>query len=312
MSEFTFHRVSAAKLKDVIFLLEQVYKEPFSIEELERKHQTLSFGAQYIGYIAYDEMGQPAATYSVLPMPMRRKGVNVLAAQGVDALTIQKHQRKGLFVKIVNMTHDLAKHEGLDFVYIFPSTVAAKGFVKKIGFENPEAFQLFEINFRNFGCSKKIIANGGGKGYFKFVQRVIDLFFKPSLRILENSAISGEMGGMIHDDAYFKYKWSENKFLMKVKGRHMVIKVINNGIQIGDIERTGDDDIGFISSLKLFGRLIGTTSIKLAANSGSYTYQLFAQHYTPENWVEFIYLPLNENVAKDFNYKFGFLDWDDY
>src|SRR4030095_10457568 len=143
--EYTFERISASRLYDIKLLYLDSFGEDVSMDFVEKKYDTSAFGVRDIGYIAYDNVGIPAAYYGVFPCRALVRGNVYLTAQSGDTMTHPNHRGKGLFVKLAKMTYELAKENGIKFVFGFPNDNSLPGFVKKLGWKCDENLNVYNI-----------------------------------------------------------------------------------------------------------------------------------------------------------------------
>ncbi|MBX7203773.1 MAG: GNAT family N-acetyltransferase, partial [Bacteroidia bacterium] len=109
MSDYRIERISEERLKDLIQLYKASFGKTYPINYLKNKFNTQYTGVSFVGYLAYDPAGQPAAYYGVFPCHIRYNGRQILSAQSGDTMTHPAHQGKGLFTKLAKLTYELAK-----------------------------------------------------------------------------------------------------------------------------------------------------------------------------------------------------------
>src|ERR1041385_7806354 len=103
------------------YLFREANKVDIPLTFFQKKYDTAWTGKKFIGYIAFADDGQPAASYAVLPCFIRQGAQKHLAAQIVDVITHPAHRLKGLFVETATRTHQLAKAEGIKYLLGFPN-----------------------------------------------------------------------------------------------------------------------------------------------------------------------------------------------
>ena len=234
--DYDIQRLSKEKLVDVARIHKLVYKHEISPEVLLKKYDTAYLGVEYCGYLAYYD-GEPVAFYGVLPVASHWGDRVEISAQSMDSMTIETHQRKGLFSLLANKTFELAKELGVTFVWGFGTDVSERAVIEKL----------------NFRCEERV------QGY-RFVarKRALDKLFNkaPFLRpmvenrtkhILQKHATNRTFQGslytmtdcpmMTRNAAYFQHKSFTDTFVIELENVLFWIKLHpHHGIMIGDIE----------------------------------------------------------------------------
>lgn len=234
MSEYRFERLADANLKDLLFLYRHSFNETESLDFLQKKYNTTSFGLKNVGFIAYSITNQPAAYYGVFPVKAQFKGKEILVAQSGDTMTHPDHRGKGLFITLAKMTYDLAKQLGVEFIFGFPNDNSYPGFIKKLEWVHYANIHNYRIKtgalpFEKIAKKFKIVS----KPYSAFLLNKIKdtgSFFQNSL-----SSQLKDSGNILHDKNYYKYKTYYPSSIVDINGIKCWIKV-DGRMWIGDIE----------------------------------------------------------------------------
>lgn len=250
--EYIFERISSYRLKDIKLLYRECFSEEVTMDFVEKKYNTGSFGASDIGYIAYDHGGNPAAYYGVFPCKAVIGGNVYLCAESGDTMTHPLHRGKGLFIKLAKITYELAKESGIRFVFGFPNDNSLHGFVKKLDWICPDKFNVYKINAFMlpfaYLYSKITLLNRLYQSYIRFI-----LKGKLSKRnFFENPLVDKTNGGILRDKDFFEYKNYLKKEIIEINGKCVYIKIANS-LRIGDIESV--DEKGFYEIVKKLRRL---------------------------------------------------------
>jgi hypothetical protein len=238
---YDFRRIDASQVNGLKELVHQIYgnKEPNSIS-LEEKFNTKSFGAEYIGYAAYDSDQKrmianneiPIAYYGVYPAVVKVENSEVLCAQSGDTMTHPNHGGKGLFTTLARMTYDLAKKEGVKFIFGFPNENSLPGFKRKLDWEFPYKMQKFShfIPTLPLGLLKRKMKLRINPLGFKLANLFFDVV-KPGK--LFSDQVRRAYPHLIRDYRFWNYK-SNHTLFVRLDGIGVFLK-FDGDLSIGDI-----------------------------------------------------------------------------
>jgi GNAT superfamily N-acetyltransferase len=290
--EYTFERVSKHRLKDIRLLYKASFGEDMSMEFLLKKYDTSEFGANNIGYIAYHNTGEPAAYSGVFPCRAVLDGKTYLCAQSGDTMTHPSHRGKGLFINLAKATYELARKEGIQFVFGFPNDNSYHGFVNKLDWIHKENLNSYKIRVFTFPlayiCNRLGFLSGFYKSYAGFI-----INRKKSLKkFFDNPLISGNDGGLLRDEGFFNYKNYFDKSIIEINGKCVYVKV-SGALRVGDIERLSEGE--FLSTLKKLKRLawiLGCYAIYFYYSPGVEYHRFLSQKIAPAKglavgWIDF-------------------------
>lgn len=279
--EYIFERISNDKLKDIKLLYRECFGEDVTMDFIEKKYNTESFGAANIGYVAYDISGNPAAYYGVFPCKAVVGGNIYLCAQSGDTMTHPRHRGKGLFIKLAKITYRLAKENGIRFVFGFPNDNSLHGFVKKLDWICTENFNVYKINVFTFPlaylCSRISLLR-------RLYRNCADVILKSRLSkrdFFENPQINKINGGILRDKDFFKYKNYVKKELIEINGKCVYIK-IDSSLRIGDIESVDEDEFQkIVKKLRRLAWLLGCYRLIFSYSPGVKYDKYLSAKYTP-------------------------------
>jgi len=243
--EYTFERISASRLYDIKLLYLDSFGEDVSMDFVEKKYDTSAFGVRDIGYIAYDGVGIPAAYYGVFPCRASIGGNAYLCAQSGDTMTHPNHRGKGLFIKLAKMTYELARENGIKFVYGFPNDNSLPGFEKKLGWVCPEKFNVYYIPVSRIPIAILSKWKVTRNLYYKYIVASRLRSLKTKKEYFENPLINNNDGGILRDKDFFEYKNYFKKELIEINGKCVYIKV-DSSLRIGDIESVDEENFYLI------------------------------------------------------------------
>ena len=85
-----------------------------------------------------DDNGRLAGHYAIVPFRLRIQGREVVACQGLEAITHPDYRRQGIMLALARRAYADVVQEGVDLIYGFPNTSSVGGFLKHLEFDVPE------------------------------------------------------------------------------------------------------------------------------------------------------------------------------
>ncbi|MCW5907696.1 MAG: GNAT family N-acetyltransferase [Chitinophagales bacterium] len=311
MSDYIFERVDESRYKDLSFLVRESFGSVKGYDYFKHKMDTGYLGVKHLGYLAYDSAGKPAAFYGVYPCMVEYNGVHYLAAQSGDTMTHPKHGGKGLFTMLAKMTYELAKKEGVQFIFGFPNSNSYPGFVKKLNWIHKEDMTNYTsavvtLPFAALAHKFTLV-----EFLYRYYVRGIMTFFKSNKSFLVNSALKNSIGSVLHDSNFFKYKSFNENFLIDLSGVTAWIKV-DGCLLVGDIELTSLQHFEKLwSGLKRIAFITGCTKIIFPLNPGCAWDKLLKGNVKAEKGMYIGYLDLQSGLPLE-NFKYVGADYDTF
>ncbi len=311
MGEYRFKRVDESCYKDLVRLYQNAFKQDTTLAYYQNKFNTDYLGVKHLGFLAYDEKNEPAAFYGVFPYMMEYKGRQYLAAQSGDTMTSPAHGGKGLFTTLAKMTYELAKQEGIQFIFGFPNENSYPGFVRKLNWTHKENITNYETSVLTFPCAaiakKFTFLSPLHNAYTKLVLQ----FFKVENNLLNNSAISLEHGGVHRNADFFHYKSFYNNHLVSIGDSTAWIKV-DGALLVGDIELKETNDAALvIQKLKRLAFWLGCNKIMFPVGKDTAWDILLKGKLQSKEGIYIGYLDLQSNLPLE-NFKFVLADFDTF
>ncbi len=234
MSEYRFEKLSDTNLKDLIFLYRHAFNEKENLKFLQKKYNTSAFGLKNIGYIAYSSSNEPAAYYGVFPIKAQINNKEILVSQSGDTMTHPDHRGKGLFITLAKMTYELAKKEGVEFIFGFPNENSYPGFVKKLDWDHYSNVNHYQIKTGGLPLEKvaKKFKMFSGT-YSSLVSGKLKYINSPFPNSLNSQ--TQDHGNILHDKNFFDYKTYYKSGVIEMNGVKCWIKV-DGRLWVGDIE----------------------------------------------------------------------------
>lgn len=304
MLDYRIERLSIDNIIHLQSLYRLTFSKEMSIESLKGKYTTKVFGAEWIGYLAITPDNISAAFYGVIPCRFRIGGEVHLAAQSADTMTHPDHRKKGLFIQLAKLTYELARQEGIQFIFGFPNQNSYPGFFKLKWHFVERPMQLFILKGSAIPWAKAFLKTPGlAKVYEKIIEVRYPLNF-------ENKDFS-EGDGVVRDQLFFEYKRQyTNTFTKRVNGVFSWMK--NDGsLKIGLI--SFDESIraeSFKNFLQHSARVLGCHPIILMTSFNSRLYKALSKIIKPRDGLPIGFYNLTN---RHFNFdavKFEYCDID--
>jgi hypothetical protein len=272
MDEYRFERISPDNYSDFIGLAKDAFLVDSSFEDVRRLFDTRSFGVDHVGFIAYHVgTGEAAAFYGIFPCFVEIDGKRILAAQSGSTMTHPNHRRRNLFVLTAEKTYELAKGEGIAFVYGLPNQFSYRGLMKLGWTHHDDAvrYRFFVptvpigILVQNFKIADRVHGWLFGK--------VSSLWRMPNYPI-PSSVLEPGVGGMHRSEKSVRYKpEDQNHRMLSIGGTGVWINRIGGQIGIGDIDQTDrvPDIRKVVRVLRVIALLSGCSFVRTYVSHGS-------------------------------------------
>lgn len=311
MPEYKFVRVDESKYNDLLFIMKAAFGVNHSISYYQNKFNTGYLGVKHLGYIAYDDKGQPAAFYGVFPYPVEYKGKHYLAAQSGDTMTHPAHAGKGLFTTLAKMTYELAKNEGIQFIFGFPNENSYPGFVRKLNWTHKENMTNYEVKVFTFPCAAIAKKMSFLQPLHRLYTKAILSLYNANTPLISNSALNYNYGSINRTAEYMQYKSFYNNHLVSVAGQTTWIKV-DGALLVGDIKIPNNNNAEkIIAGLKTLAFWLGCTKVLFAVGKDTPWDILLKGKLTANEGIYIGYLDLQSGLPLD-KFKFVMADMDTF
>lgn len=286
---YRFEQFQSDKIDDLLYLFLESDKSKVSRQKFQKKYDTAYLKVSYVGFFAYDENDKPAAFYGVIPNEAHDKNGNpILVAQSADTITHPNHQKKGLFVKLAEMTYQLAAELNIHFLYGIPNYLSYPGFVKKLGWTHEGNLQKFNIHLKTIplgNLAKRFPMFNGI--YQSYCTLILKLFTTKS----QNPNLHSKHQGM-HipiSEEFIRYKNYTKKHLRQIQ--HCTVWLaVDSYLKIGEIEGLNAQNASdLLKRLKLIGILLGTHKIVYQCNTLHPNYEILKKRLTAEEGLPIIF-----------------------
>jgi len=302
------NRLSAANIQDLAILFTSVYGKGQPPGYFERKYDTAYTGAQYIGFIAYNDQQQPVAFYGVIPCFMICNSETILSAQSADTMTHPEHRNKGLFVELAGHTFELCVQTGIKLLFGFPNQNSLPGFINKLGWLQAEQMDYFIVPVKTLPLQKIAGKLPVFKElYTRYVYMVLKKYRSDRVGI-PSSVLSNDFDGVLRDEGYLQNKTCTDTVVLNINGNEAWIKP-DNRLLIGDLHIDTFEFLKVLQSLKHIARVLGLGYLQFHTSRGTKLHALFQAQYKPVSSYPVIFKTLDNHIDTR-NIKFTFADID--
>ncbi len=290
---YHFKRVDESMYKDLIYISKSAFGFDPGFEYYKNKNKTSAFGSAFLGYIAYDSKDEPAAFYGVYACPVEYNNQTYIAAQSGDTMTHKDHTGKGLFTTLARMTYELAKQEGVSFIFGFPNYNSYPGFVKKLQWICPGNLKEFRQKVITLPCakiSKKIPFFS--KLYRAYTSVVFGMYQSGDGTFVNSCSVQGRVSIKRTVD-FIRYKSFSGSKIIKLNEQNVWMK-LDGFLFIGDIERK--DKLEFKKLNAKIRRLafwLGADVIVFQMSPDSFWHREFGKYFKEKDAFPYGYLDLD-------------------
>jgi hypothetical protein len=223
-------------------------------------------------------------------------------------MTHPRYRYKGLFLKLANLTIDLAIREGITLLYGFPNQNSLHGFLVKLKWQLTEMMDCYVIPVSTVpveSITRKISFTKNL--YTKYQQYILKNYLVDDNGI-ENSVLKENFAGVDRNAPYFQYRTYHTTQVIKV-GEALLWVKIRNGLIIGDIKCEIKDFDDMMEKLYTLALKLGLSSIQFHTSHQTQLSALFAERYEAMPSFYILFKNLGSNLPLD-KIKFTFADVD--
>jgi hypothetical protein len=220
---FEYKRLSKESLKDLHDLFLNAGKR-IKFSQLVQKYNTKIFGAEYVGYLAYDkQLNFPIGFYGVIPVKAKLENEIITIAQSADTITHPNYRKLGLFKNLAELTYKLCEDLEIPFLFGVPNYNSFHGFIKYLKWEDKGKFIVFSKKIPTIPINSILSRNQFlQKIYFNYI-KIILFFFTKKLEFNQYKKTSLNRFKIQWSKNYFNYKITENKFEVKIKEIKLIL-----------------------------------------------------------------------------------------
>jgi len=310
MTLYNVEKVSKGNTHKIALLYIKAFNKRFSKQYVENKFLDPYQGENH-SFVAFD--GETAISYyGVIKQKAIFNGELVTLYQSCDSMTDPKYSGKGLFLKLANLTYDELRGRGISFIFGFPNARIYGLRLNKLNWQHEENIYKFQFNVLTIPLAKinKKITKLNFF-YQVFVKSILKKYLSKEL-FFENSCSSQNNSFILHDYDYFKYKSSNDKYLVNILGVNLWLK-IDGFLWIGDMEFcTEDKFLQVLKRIKFLARVLGCSNIVFYYQEGTNMANTIIKVKEPTDKLPLGYLKINSDEKTKFNFKFCGADFDSW
>ncbi|MCE3260236.1 MAG: hypothetical protein K0S12_1877 [Bacteroidetes bacterium] len=231
-------------------------------------------------------------------------------AQSCDSMTHKEHGGKGLFVNLASMAYSNLRKQGINFVYGFPNSTIYELRKKKLSWIHDENIHVFKFPVSTLPIAKAVKKMPVFKGLYNYLISILIRKKLSNSKSFENSVVTADTGGVVHDKEYFDYKNTDDKFVLNIHGINVWIKV-DGFLWVGDMEISAAEKLDVIlTELKKIAVKIGCTSVVFHYQENTIIEKALRNIRSVDSKMPVGYLYLDENVK--YSFKFCGADFDSW
>jgi len=314
MNNYVFKRLD----ESLMHLLPPLYKDALDVEntvdQVMKKFDTDDYsGKKNIAFVAIDEdTNMIAAIYPVFPSIIRYDNKDILCGQVGDLMTHSLHRRKGLFLKLAELTHNLAKEEGLRLIFTFTygENCAYQGFIQKLGFFHKECLNSYKIPVRTIPLCRILKKTRATAALYNLYLKILVALFYQRQRSFDVQ--DAKNGHLLKNKAFFDYKLSYSAgHIIQFDKSSIWFKLTKYGsASVGDISDFSDPG-KIIARFKRFCFLAGIRAIQIETSADTDLDLYLRSEHTFSKDYHLSMLKIDKDVPCE-NLKFVFGDLDNF
>jgi hypothetical protein len=276
-TRYRVERLSPENMPLLVQLYQQVFKKKATVEFFRKKYATKSFGAEHIGYLAFDKNNFPAAFYGVIPCLFQIGSKDILAAQSADTMTHENHRNRGLFVQLAQKTYELAKANNIKFIFGFPNENSYRGLIKLEWHFVPEKLKLFTLKASWLPYAKVLFKSKLLSNIYHQLTKFLLSDKTAERTIFPNKSFNC----MMRDEPFISYKKSNETFFSRFEGQDIWIK-IDGLFKVGFVQFHQQVDSGkFKKKIKTMASILGCSQVCFITHKDSPLYNALIRVIQP-------------------------------
>jgi hypothetical protein len=179
----------------------------------------------------------------VLPWPFRHGDRTELAAQIGESSTATAHRGRGLFVRLVQLAHEVCDAAGMAFVIRFPNENSFPITVSKLGYTHLGDLVEFRQPVKTIWAERAAGRAGLGAAHGRYAARVMRSASEPGPALV-SSVLAEGYAGVDRDPEFLAYKATfGGGRVLRLDGARAWLAV-RHGMLVGDVEAPSDDELG--------------------------------------------------------------------
>lgn len=287
------------EMEPLVPLFQESFRRPdFNLAWLEKKYACEYDGIGGFSCVAFSKGGQAAASFGILPWPIRFGDRTEIAGQPVDAATHHEHRRRGLFTRLAEMARQVCESAGFSFLFALPHPQGGSypGFVRNLGYTHIDDLVEFRLSIRTLSMER--VARRIGplyRLYERHLQRTLRSYL-PVDSVLDNSLLSEGFAATRRDRAFHEYKAFAGNRVLAVDGGRVWLKV-NRGLFVGDLEASTEPQMeSTVRALEGLALRLGVHQIVIHASKDTRFTRFFEARFPPYPSLAVVYQNLRSQI----------------
>ena len=266
-TDYLFERINQKHYHHLQELFLNAFQITPTIQQIEKKFNTKVLGAEVIGYLAIEKKyGKAAAYYGVFPLQLTDKETVVQAAQSGDTMTHASHRKKGLFIRLAELTFEACKEKNIKLVFGFPNKFSYPGLTKRLSWQHVDNIVRWDLklNIKTFPLPKLLLKhNNFFTTYLAYASAITK---KMSIEVADfTNKYETIMPKVLRDENYLLYKQVKDKVFIRLDNIIMWIK-FSDVLLIGDVNNYGAITEKTISKIKKMAFILGYNTVSFYWN----------------------------------------------
>ena len=256
-----------AEIETLVPLFREVFPTGgFTVDSVRRKYAWEPNGIRAFACAAFAETGEPAAAVGVLPWPIRHGDRVEVAAQIGESSTAPAHRGRGLFVRLVQLAHEVCEAAGMAFVVRFPNHLSFPLTVSKLGYTHLGDLVEFRWPVSTVPLERAARRLRLGGAFDRYAGRVTGRFVEPDPAPL-SSVLDEGFGGVDRDAGFLAYKAAfAGSRVLRIGDARVWLRV-HHGLVVGDAAAASDAELGrALDELPRLARRLGAHRILFQAS----------------------------------------------
>lgn len=291
-----------------------LYKSAFGLKT-EEKHVKAKFFHPYqvirSSYLALYKKKSAASFYGIICMQAALNGEKFYIGQSCDSMTHADHTGKKLFITLAEKSYKDIQGKGVTYIFGFPNETIYPLRINKLGWQHTENINVYKQQVKTLPLAKLVKKFPALKALYCSYLSLALRKYKSRDSWFPNSLTAKDVAGIVHDEAYFDYKSTKDKFILNIDGTNFWIKV-DGFLWVGDFESVQSEIFPEkLKKLQSIARIIGCTAIVFHYQEKSVNDLLLKNHLKVHSQMPLGFIDLNkEHLLKKF--KFAGADFDSW
>ena len=288
-------------------------RSDFTLEWLTGKYGGRFGGLAGFAAVALTEQGDIAASYGMLPWPIRHGDRVEVAAQACDVATDANHRRRGLFAMLVEVALERCREAGANFIIGF-TPVGGETFplyIRHHGYTHLHDMVEYRLPIRTLWAERVARRLPPMHGLYR---AALDRAFRPLAPadpVLENSLVAEGFAASHHSREFLDYKSFAGNRVLAIDGERAWLKV-RRGLLVGDIEATTGPGIDrTLGALERIAVRSGIDAIVFQSSHDTRFTRFFPPRYRAAPCFKVVYQDIDSRIPPE-SLRFSFGDLDNF